>query len=99
MSIQDPQFVASRSDSRRRYELTLGRQRVGYIQYRDEHGIRVFLHTEIEPDYTGHGLATQLIEWALADTREGGMRIRPLCPTVAAYLQTHHDYDDLIDAA
>jgi predicted GNAT family acetyltransferase len=97
MSIEEPQLVARQTPARRRYELMLGRERVGYIQYRDDHGTRVFLHTEIEPDYAGHGLATQLIEWALADVRESGLRIRSQCPTVSNFLERNSEFDDILD--
>ncbi len=88
-----------RSDRKRRYELRLGKAVIGYSQYRNEEGRRVFLHTEIEPDYQGHGLATQLIEWALTDARAEGLRVVALCPAVARYVSTHHEFDDLLDPA
>lgn len=35
--------------------------------------------------------------YALADTRTAGLRIVPVCPYVAKYVQTHHEVDDLLD--
>jgi uncharacterized protein len=84
-------------ERRRQYEIRIGGQRVGYTRYHDDDNRRIFMHTEIEPDYAGHGLATQLIEWALADTRAAGKRISAFCPVVAGYLAKHHEYDDLVD--
>jgi uncharacterized protein len=80
-----------------RYEIRINRSRVGYSRYLDDGNNRTFMHTEIEPDFAGHGLATQLIEWELRDTRAAGMRISALCPTVAKYLAKHHEYDDIVD--
>jgi uncharacterized protein len=94
-SMQVP--TIERSDRKRRYELRVGSDVIGFSQYRDDAGRRVFIHTEIEPDYQGHGLATQLIEWALNDTRTAGMRIGATCPTVVAYLAKNHEFDDLLD--
>ncbi len=62
---------------------------------RDEQ--RVFLHTEVDEAYGGRGLATQLITQGLAATRAEGMRIVAVCPMVAAYVQKHHEYDDIVD--
>jgi predicted GNAT family acetyltransferase len=97
MTKDEPRLLVRQAEGRRRYELLLGRERVGFIQYRDEGEVRIFLHTEIEPDYEGHGLATQLIEWALNDARSLGKKVRPDCPTVAAYFAKHPELDDLVD--
>jgi predicted GNAT family acetyltransferase len=83
--------------ARHRFEIHLGRQVIGKSFYRVEENRRVFTHTEVEPDYQGHGLATQLVEFALNDTRAAGLRIVALCPTVAAYVARHHEYDDILD--
>ena len=87
----------SHAGKRHRYEIHLGREVIGQSRYRDSGNQRIFLHTEVEPDYQGHGLATQLIEWSLADTRASGKRIVAQCPTVAAYVARHHEYDDILD--
>ena len=85
------------AEARNRYEIHFGPTVIGKTVYRMEQGRRVFTHTEIDPDYRGHGLATQLIEFALNDTRNSGLRIVALCPTVAAYLAEHDEFDDIVD--
>ena len=80
-----------------RFEIRLAKAVIGRSYYRAEQGRRVFTHTEVEPDYQGHGLATQLIEYALADTRDAGLRIVAQCPTVAAYVGKHPEFDHLVD--
>jgi predicted GNAT family acetyltransferase len=85
------------ADGRNKYTLKLDGQRVGVIRYRDAGNRRVFLHTEVEPDYAGQGLATQLIVWALNDTRSKGMHIVAQCPSVAHYVEKHHEFDDILD--
>jgi len=57
----------------------------------------VFTHTEVDDDYEGRGLATILIEQALRETRDAGLRIVPKCPTVAAYVKKHGEYSDIVD--
>lgn len=83
--------------ARHRFEIRLGKAVIGRSYYRAEEGRRVFTHTEVEPDYQGHGLASQLIAYALADTREAGLRVVAQCPTVAAYVQRHPEFDDIVD--
>ncbi len=93
--METPEIV--HAASRHRFEIRLGKEIIGRSYYREEQGRRVFTHTEVEPDYQGHGLASQLIAHALADTREAGLRVVAQCPTVAAYVQRHPEYDDIVD--
>lgn len=80
-----------------RYELSIDGERLAVSTYRDAGERRVFLHTEVEPDHEGQGLAGELIDWALADVRTKGKRIVARCPYVAHYLESHHEFDDLVD--
>ena len=70
---------------------------VGFTEYTDHTGSRVFPHTEVDEAYGGRGLATIVIGEALAQTKAEGLRIVPLCPTVAAYIEKHPEYADLVD--
>ena len=54
----------------------------GFASYRDGHTGRAFTHTEITADYEGLGLASQLIRYALDESRSGGRKVRPFCPFV-----------------
>jgi predicted GNAT family acetyltransferase len=85
------------TDTGRRYELSVDGAIAGRCNYRDAGPRRVFIHTEVDAEFTGRGLATRLIEYALADCRRQGMRIVAQCPMVSAYLRKHHEFDDLID--
>jgi uncharacterized protein len=82
---------------RARYEISVAGEAVGLSRYRDSNGQRVFLHTEVDSSYQGHGLATKLIAWALDDTRKSGLRIVASCPMVAAFVEKHDEYDDIVD--
>jgi predicted GNAT family acetyltransferase len=73
--------------SRDRYTIEVDGERVGKALYQEEGTTRLFVHTEIDPGFTGRGLATQLIEFALADTRAAGLEVAATCPMVAAYLE------------
>ena len=84
---------------RSRFEILVDGAVVGKTYYRDDDGRRTFTHTEVDPSHQGRGLATQLIEFALAATREAGLRIAAECPTVTAYLGRHPEFDDIVDAA
>lgn len=67
----------------RRYEITLGGERVGLLTYRLSGEVMTMLHAEIDPAHGGRGLGTALARGALEDARSRGLSVRPLCPFVA----------------
>ncbi|EUA15556.1 acetyltransferase family protein [Mycobacterium kansasii 732] len=81
----------------KRYEISADGVRAGLTAYVDTGGQRIFYHTEVDEKFSGRGLANQLIAAALADTRASGRRIVAICPFVAAYVDKHNDYDDILD--
>lgn len=94
--MQNPDFA--HNPGRSRFEVIVDGTVVGKTYYRDGAARRTFTHTEVDPEQRGHGLATHLIEFALAETRAAGLRIAAECPTVSAYLARHSEYNDIVDA-
>jgi predicted GNAT family acetyltransferase len=76
-------------EDRNRYEIRESGELAGYSRYRDEDGRRVFLHTEIKPDFEGQGLGRVLAQEALADARGKGLEIVAECPFIAAFIRDH----------
>jgi uncharacterized protein len=72
-----------------RYELRLGDRLIGLAAYRRTDGRIAFTHTEVDPSCEGRGFGTRLVGEALADARNEGLNIVPLCPFVAHYVRTH----------
>lgn len=82
-----------------RYELIVDDQLGGEILYRVTPDAVAFLHTEVSPALEGQGLASELVSAALADIRERGLRVVPICPFVRAYIRRHPEYRDLVTRA
>ncbi len=80
-----------------RFEISVDDRHAGFTEYLDRAGQRIFYHTEIDSDFAGRGLAGVLVAQALARTREAGLRIVPICPFVAGYLQKHAEFADITD--
>ncbi|WP_210505395.1 GNAT family N-acetyltransferase [Naasia sp. SYSU D00057] len=80
-----------------RYTLFLGDETAGVAQYQEHGDWRVFTHTVVDDRYEGMGLGSRLVRYALDDTKAAGRRIVPRCPFVRAYVEKHHDWDDLVD--
>jgi uncharacterized protein len=81
----------------KRYEISADGVHAGLAAYVDTLSQRIFYHTEIDDKFAGRGLASTLIAFALDDTRAAGIRIVAICPFVAAYVDKHEDYDDILD--
>jgi predicted GNAT family acetyltransferase len=82
---------------RHRYEINIDGEPAGFTAYTDLGDQRIFYHTEIDERFAGRGLASKLVAVALADTRARGKRVVPICPFVAKYVRSHHDFDDILD--
>jgi predicted GNAT family acetyltransferase len=79
-----------------RYEIRVGDEVAGFLQYLRRPDHLNLVHTEIDPRFTGRGLAGRLVAGVLADVRANGGRIVASCPFVVAYLDKHPDQADLV---
>jgi uncharacterized protein len=52
-------------------------------------------HTGVPPEYEGRGIAARLVNRAVADAREQGFRITPVCSYVVAQFRRHPEWADL----
>ena len=85
-----------RNDAQHRYEIHSEGRLAGQLAWRDQAGVLDLVHTEIEPAFEGRGLAGQLVRFALDDARAAGRRIQPSCGYVAAWIERHPEYRDLV---
>ena len=85
------------NDARHRYELLVDDEVVGELIYRARDSVVTLIHTEIAPEFEGHGLGDQLVATVLDDVRASGRRVVPICPFVVAYLRRHREYQDLVE--
>lgn len=83
---------------RHRYEIVVDDAVAGFVGYRSKPGLLIFTHTQIESAYEGQGLGSRLARAALDDVRAQGLRLVPVCPFIAGYLERHPEYADLVDA-
>lgn len=81
----------------KRYSIAVDGHTVGFAEFVERDGQRVFTHTEVSKDYEGRGLATILVGEALQSTRAAGLRIVAVCPLVAAYVEKHQEVADAVD--
>jgi predicted GNAT family acetyltransferase len=80
----------------RRFEARLGAAVVAYAEYRLSAGRIIFIHTVVSPDHEGRGFGGRLARGALDEARARGLRVTPRCPFIAAYIERHPEYADLV---
>jgi predicted GNAT family acetyltransferase len=80
-----------------RYEAVVDGAVAGSAFYHLRPGRIVFLHTEVDPAYEGHGVGSRLAKGALDDARAKGLRVVPRCPFIAHYIREHPEFQDLVD--
>ena len=80
-----------------RYEIREGQNLIGFSVYELSDDLITFIHTEVEPEFEGHGYGETLVKTMLEDVREKtALRVEPVCPFVNAYMRRHPDYGDLL---
>ncbi len=81
---------------RQRFDAVVDGQ-LALCSYRRQGDTLVLHHTEVPPALQGRGVAAALVAAALAWARHEGLRVRPTCSYVAAYMRRHPATQDLLD--
>ena len=81
-----------------RYEIEVDGEVAGFLMYRLEPGVIELVHTDVAPKWEGKGVGGALVKGALDDVRARGLKMRPFCPFVRAYIKRHPEYQDLVAA-
>jgi predicted GNAT family acetyltransferase len=66
------------------------------LQYTVAGHVLALLHTEIPDALRGSGVASTLAQTALDWARDHHLKVDVVCPFVAAFLETHPEYSDLV---
>ena len=82
---------------RSRFELFVDGEYAGRADYRLRDGVVVIVHSEVDEQYRGKGLASQLVRRTLELLRTDGAKAKLVCPYFAAWHEKHPDeYADII---
>ncbi len=57
-----------------------------------------FVHTEVPPSLEGQGIGNTLARASLDYARANNLRVVPQCPFIAAFINRHEEYQNLVDA-
>jgi predicted GNAT family acetyltransferase len=78
-----------------RFELDRDGQ-IAYLEYTIAGDVLALIHSEIPKSLRSTGVGSTLVQTALDWARDHHMKVDVVCPFVAAYLETHPEYSDLI---
>ncbi|MGC2698480.1 MAG: GNAT family N-acetyltransferase [Candidatus Angelobacter sp.] len=69
---------------------------IAYLEYNLAGKVLQLIHSEVPEALRGQGIASTLAQSALDWAREHEVKVDVICPSVAAYLEKHAEYKDLI---
>ncbi len=79
----------------RRYELKVGDE-VAVVTYNLSEPNLMITETLVPVPLEGQGLASRLAKHVIADARDRGLVILPVCPFFSAYFQKHPEHSDVV---
>ena len=78
-----------------RFEMTSG-ESTAFVEYRRAGDRIALLHTEVPQALSGQGVGSKLVRGTLDAARTEGLKVVPRCGFVAAYIERHPEYRDLL---
>lgn len=84
-----PEIIVTLNEAASRYEATSDGALAGFAEVKREQGEILFTHTEVDPAFSGQGIASTLAAESLADAAKTGDTIVPQCGFIEKYLRTH----------
>ena len=72
-----------------RFEAWVDGALAGVSEYELTSDTIIFLHTNVDEQYEGQGVGSEIARSALDDARARGLYVRPLCPFIRDWLKRH----------
>jgi predicted GNAT family acetyltransferase len=83
------------NEVRRRFDFET-EEGTAILTYEREDVIATFTHTIVPEKMEGRGIGSRLVRTGLDWARAEGLKVVPRCPFVAAWIERHPDYRDLV---
>lgn len=96
MDATAPSYAIQNNVDKHRFEADLGDGSLAIAEYRLDGTTIIFTHTEVPPAHEGQGIGTALIRFGLNFASERGLKVVPVCPFFAAYIERHPEERDLL---
>lgn len=83
------------NEDKKRFEAQVGDLTAVMYRYYSDDSI-VITHTKVPDELTGQGLAGHMAKNVLDESRQRGLSVVPVCPYLAAYIERHPEYQDMV---
>ncbi|SLM89620.1 GNAT family N-acetyltransferase [Brachybacterium nesterenkovii] len=93
---QGPAVEITDAPEASRYEARIDGELAGWADHHRSGDVVAIPHTVVLPEHGGRGVGSALVRYALDDIRARGLRIDPVCPFVASYIERHPEHQDLL---
>ncbi len=93
----NPTVRVDHNQTMRRFEIAVEGM-LCRLDYRFDGAVLDLHHTEVPTVLEGRGLASQLVRAAFDYARQAGLRVRPSCSYVRAWVRRHQEEADLLAA-
>ena len=90
------EIVVRDNPEKNRYEALAGPAMAAFVDYRLLRQRIALVHTEVDPGFEGRGVGRLLAAEVLDDIRARGLKVTPICPFMAAFIERHPAYADLV---
>ena len=94
---ESPKVEVVADPERNRFVIRVDGVEAGHSEYVRTGELVIFTHTEIDDAFEGRGLGSKLARGALDAVRAADEPIVPLCPFIAAFVERHPEYQDIVD--
>ncbi len=89
-------MLVEENPAKHRYEILVDDALAGFTAYLPRGEVLVFTHTEVDPAFQNMGVGSALTRGTLDQVRAQGGRVVPQCPFMAAFIERHPEYADLV---
>ncbi len=83
------------NESKQQYELTV-EGLLSFIDYEIKGNTIYLTHTEVPEELEGKGVAAEMVQKALNDIEERGLKLVPYCSYVGTFLKRHPEWNRLL---
>lgn len=66
--------------------------KTAFVQYKLFDGGIAYMHTDVPPELEGKGIASTLAKYVLEYAQNNGLKVKPYCPYINAYIDKHPEY-------
>ena len=92
MSYENIPLAVNEQDQR--FEVSVDGKK-GFINFERSGNTLNLIHTEVDPDLEGEGVASALVKKTLTYIDENGLKMIPTCGYIRKYLQKHPEWQRL----